>query len=129
MRAYLLDTSIIIDYLRGDASMIALLNNLRGEITSSTICLAELFEGVYRDKNKKQARKIIRDFFTTLSAVYEVNQEVAEKFGELRAELKKEGNVIEDIDIFIAATSIVHDAILVTKNKKHFSRIKNLEIY
>lgn len=129
MRSYLLDTSIIINYLQGKENIVALLDFLDGALSSSYVCLSELYEGVYRAENIEKTEKIVLTFFKTLSAVYSINEKVAKKFGEIRTQLKTKGNVIEDIDIFIAATCLVHDLVLVTGNVKHFSRISSLKVY
>lgn len=128
MKSYLVDTSVIISYLQGKVSIVKLLNDIEGELTSSYICLAELYEGVSRVKNKSAIEKSVMDFFKSLSELYTVDEKVAKQFGEIRAKLKIGGNVIEDIDIFIAATCLVYDLTLITHNMKHFSRINNLKI-
>ena len=128
MKRYLLDTSIIIDYLRGRKQVIQNIDDISGELTSSVLCLAELYEGVNRSENKKAVEEAVIDFFSGLSSVFPVDESVARKFGELRAILKKEGNLIADIDIFIAATCVVHNLTLITQNTKDFSRIKELII-
>jgi predicted nucleic acid-binding protein len=128
MKNYFLDTSVIIDYLRGKEKIVKKINSLNGNLTSSYICLSELFEGVFRSKEKEKIKKIILGFFQSLNTVFTIDEKIAEKFGQLRKELKQKGEIIEDIDIFIAATCIVNNLILVTLNKKHFSRIKQLQI-
>lgn len=127
MRSYFLDTSAIINYLRGKEKTVDLINNLDGKITSSYVCLAELFEGVYFSNNKK-AESIILQFFSGLNTTYGIDNKIARKFGFLRNQLRKNGNIIEDIDIFIASTCLIHDLYLVTLNIRHFSRIKELKI-
>lgn len=128
MIIYFLDTSVIIDYLRGKENSINLVDNLEGELTSSYFCLAELFEGIYRSKNKEKAKEIIINFFSGLHFICNIDQSIAEKFGQLRKDLKTKGSIIEDIDIFIAATCLVNNFTLVTLNHKHFSRIKEIKL-
>lgn len=128
MTSYLLDTSIIINYLQGKDNVVKLLNNIEGELSSSYVCLAELYEGIYRVNNRLEIEKAVTDFFKSLSALYSIDGKVAKQFGEIRAKLKLKGTVIEDIDIFIAATCLVNDLTLITHNTKHFSRINNLKI-
>lgn len=41
---------------------------------------------------------------------------------------RKKGELIEDADLLIAATCIVNDLVLITNNRKHFSRIEGLDI-
>lgn len=42
--------------------------------------------------------------------------------------IEKEGRIISDSDIFIAATAFSNNLILVTNNEAHFGRIENLII-
>lgn len=128
MKSYLLDTSIVISYLQGKDNVVKLLNNIEGELSSSYVCLAELYEGLYRVNNKLEIEKSVTNFFKSLSELYTVDEKVAKQFGEIRAKLKIGGHLIEDIDIFIAATCLVYDLTLITHNVKHFSRISNLEV-
>lgn len=129
MTTYFLDTSIIIDYLRGNPSIINLIDNLKGELTSGYFCLAELFEGVCRSKEKEKHKQIILEFFSGLNFIFGIDGEIAEKFGQIRMKLKSQGKIIEDIDIFIAAICLVNNLTLVTLNSKHFSKVQNLKIY
>ena len=128
MKQILLDTTAIIDYLRGNKEIIDVIDAFDGEINSSYLCLAELYEGVYRSPNSDKVEKRIGSFFSTLSVVYALDREICKTFGCLRSTLNKAGIRIEDIDIFIAATCIAHNASLVTRNIKHFSRIKGLKV-
>jgi len=126
MKSYLLETSFIIDYLKDKNDAVKLLHNVNGRLTSSVICLAELYDGVTRSNNKEQQGKLLNEFFNNLDACYAVEEEVAKKFGELRAKLKNQGNIIEDMDLFIAATCLVYDLTLITFNKRHFAHIEDL---
>ena len=40
----------------------------------------------------------------------------------------KDGNLIEDADILMAAISIVEDLVLITNNTSHFNRVKDLSL-
>jgi predicted nucleic acid-binding protein len=126
MKTYFLDTSIIIDYLRGKKDTVDLINGLKGKLVSSYVCLSELYEGIFRSKDKNVESTILQ-FFSGLSKTYGLNQKIAKEFGYLRKNLKQRGEIIEDLDIMIAATCIVYGLTLVTLNKKHFSRIKGLD--
>jgi len=128
MKKYFIETSVIIDFLRGKSKAIEDIENLEGELTSSFVCLAELYEGIYRVKEKNKAEKSVLSFFTGLSHVYSLDQDIAKNFGQIRAELKREGKVIEDLDILLAATCLAHNLVLVTYNLKHFQRVKGIEV-
>jgi predicted nucleic acid-binding protein len=126
MKKYFLDSSVIIEYLRGNREVIEKIDSLEGHLVSSYLCLAELFEGAYFAKNQEKAKKIITVFFQGLDQIFGIDKEIADVFGGLRNNLRKQGKMIEDIDIFIAATCIVNNLTLFTLNKKHFQRIKEL---
>jgi tRNA(fMet)-specific endonuclease VapC len=49
-------------------------------------------------------------------------------FGDIKADLRKKGLLIEDMDLLIAATAREHDLTLVTNNASHFERIPDLRL-
>lgn len=51
----------------------------------------------------------------------------SEKASGIYVNLRKRGELIQDADIWIAATALVHNLIVVT-NDKHFARIPHLKI-
>ena len=53
---------------------------------------------------------------------------VIAEFGRMKAELEIKGERLDDFDLLIAATASVNGFILVTRNTKHFKRIKGLKI-
>lgn len=129
MKKYFLETSVIIGYLRGDLQAVRLIDSLEGELSSSYVCLAELYEGIFRVKTPEKMEKGVLDFFSGLTIIYGVDQEVARNFGKLRKDLKEKGKMIEDMDILIAATCLAKDLVLATYNTRHFTRIESLQIY
>lgn len=64
---FFVDTSVIIDYLRGKEKAIQLLDSVEGDLTSSFMCLAELYEGVYRSVNREKHELLINNYFGSLS--------------------------------------------------------------
>ena len=128
VNSYLFDTSIIVNIFRGKKEEQKIMEDLEGERTSSFVCLAELYEGVARSQNRQEEENNLVKFFSRLNNVFGIDNEVAKKFGEVRSALKKSGNVIEDMDLLIAATCIAYNQILITHNKKHFLRIPELKI-
>ena len=51
------------------------------------------------------------------------------RFARMRSELRRQGNLIPDFDLLIAATALEHDLILMTRNTRHFARIAGLRLY
>jgi predicted nucleic acid-binding protein len=51
------------------------------------------------------------------------------RFARLRGELRRQGQLIPDPDLLIAATALQHDLTIVTRNVRHFQRIPGLKLY
>jgi tRNA(fMet)-specific endonuclease VapC len=79
---------------------------------------------------KRSAPKFQQGLTALLSdvSVLDLTIEVAQKFGELRAELFDRGQPVASVDVMIAATAIVHELTVVTHNTQHFSRIPGLTV-
>ena len=74
-----------------------------------------------REKHFEDVREI-EDTFESYPIMY------LRKYGELRWMLEKNGQKIGDMDMFIAATALEEDLILVTGNTAHFERIPGLKV-
>ena len=49
-------------------------------------------------------------------------------FGNERARLREDGNLIGDMDLLIGATAICNGLTLLTNNRSHFERLQGLRI-
>ncbi|MFQ5455911.1 MAG: type II toxin-antitoxin system VapC family toxin [Nitrospirota bacterium] len=127
MISYLIDTDWIIDFLKGKEKVVARLNTLIDDgLAISIISLAELYEGIYASNNLEKQIKGLNDFLTGVT-ILGINEEIAKIFGRYRMMLRKEGRLIDNFDLLIAATCLHYDLILVTNNINHFGRIKGLK--
>ena len=125
---YLLDTDICIHWLRGNLSIRERLGAAGSEnVAVSVITLAELRYGADCSNQPERNHQAI-DNFTSAIHVLGIDGGIASKFGEIKANLRREGNLIEDFDLLIAATADVHGLALVTGNLGHFRRISDLQI-
>ena len=59
----------------------------------------------------------------------DLTEQIARKAGQIYTELKRTGNLIDNEDILIGATSLYHGIPLFTSNDKHFNRIPRLQMY
>jgi tRNA(fMet)-specific endonuclease VapC len=122
---YLLDTDTCIALLKKNANVI---NHLRKvgvhNCKISDITLAELYFGAFKSGRQKHFDEVgeIAGLFESYGIYY------LEKYGEIRWTLEQKGLRIGDMDIFIAATALENDLIVVTGNIDHFKRIPNLKI-
>jgi len=121
---YLVDSNVLIDSLRGRPSAVGLLQKLAqsGLVVCSVVTAAEVLAGMRR--NEVEATQEL------LSGMrqYEVTAEIAKLAGSLRNEGLSVGRSLSLLDMFIAATAITHDMILVTYNRKDFP-MPEIELY
>ena len=124
-RGMVIDTSIFIDYLRAKDKTKTRLQNLPDDavIHISSVTLYELHMGATTPQKWVDVKTL-----TESIPVLAFDQEVAEKSAIIYQELKKTNKLIEFRDIFIAATALVHHLPVVTRNAKHFNRIKALTV-
>ena len=122
---FLLDTCVCIALLKKSPSIIQRLREVgTSNCRISDITLAELYFGAFKSGKEKHFNDVseISKLFEKLPIQY------TRKYGEIRWELEKQGLRIGDMDMFIAATALEEDLILVTGNIKHFERIPGLKI-
>jgi tRNA(fMet)-specific endonuclease VapC len=98
-----------------------------GQLYISVITYAELIYGVEHSSSKKINRPIVDDFVRHLSII-SWDKEAAEHYGNIRAVLQADGNIIGSMDMMIAAHARSQKMILVTNNEKHFKRILKLKV-
>ncbi|MBV5327254.1 MAG: type II toxin-antitoxin system VapC family toxin [Chlorobium sp.] len=97
------------------------------QLCISVITYAELIYGVEHSSSKKINRPIIDDFIRHLN-ILPWEKEAAEHYGNIRAFLRAEGNIIGSMDMMIAAHARSQKMILVTNNDKHFKRVPKLKV-
>jgi tRNA(fMet)-specific endonuclease VapC len=125
---YLLDTDTCVFWLRGRPSVYEHLQAVGPEaVALSIMTVAELRYGAECSDRVSSNHNAIDDFIAPLS-VLDIDLETARAFGKVKAELRRSGALIEDIDLLIAATACSHDLILVTNNQDHFGRVPGLRL-
>ena len=125
---YLIDTDWVADYLAGRQEAFRLFSGFRrDEISVSLMTSGEIYEGVYYSRDPRGSQRTLRNFLRWVS-VAPISRSVMQGFARIRGDLRSRGQLIGDPDILIAATAIQHDAILVTRNIRHYGRIPELKL-
>lgn len=118
----LIDTDVLIDYLRDQPEAVTYLEALASPLLISAITVAELYAGV-REGNE---RTLLTEFIGTFEIV-PVNEEIAVAGGLYRRNYgKSHGLGINDA--LIAATAVLSNAELVTLNRKHFPMLSSVTV-
>lgn len=125
---YCLDTDILIEYFRGSEPIKRKIESLPDEdsVGLSWFTFYEFFKGIFIS-GKLFEEKFLQGL-TRTCAILEASYEAARLGGEIYATLKKQGKLINDADILIASIVKANNAVLVTNNEEHFSRVQGLKI-
>jgi tRNA(fMet)-specific endonuclease VapC len=126
---YLIDSDVVAGYLKGQDSARILLEPLFPDgLAISIITYAEVYEGVYYGRDRRRHEQGFRAFLRAVAVLY-LTQVVARRYAVLRGRLRQQGQLIDQPDLFIAATALQHDLILVTRNRQHFERVPGLQLH
>ena len=125
MKRILVDSDVIIDYLRIKLGLLDKLFVLQKEGTVelfiSGITVIEVYSGLSADRMEKEIDQLINCF-----GVVDLDKNLGKKAGEIRRSL---GNKVRLGDLIIGATAIALKAGLATRNKKHFEQIPGLKFW
>jgi len=116
----LLDTDVLVDFLRGHAKAVAFVNADSGRIILSSIVVAELYAGV-----KGDAEQAALDDFVSLFRVVPLSAEIAKAGGLYKRDYGKSHGVGLG-DAILAATAEAENAELKTLNTKHYPMLKSI---
>ena len=126
--AYLIDTDWTIDYLTGVAQTVARVDQLRpAGVALSIISVAELYEGAFNARDPSTSGRALQRFIDSVE-VLGLDDDVCRLFARERGRLRASGAIIGDFDILIGATAIRHGLIVLTNNRRHFSRLQGIEL-
>jgi tRNA(fMet)-specific endonuclease VapC len=126
---YLLDTDWAIQALGHREPAARTMELLAGSrIHVSLITIGELYDKAFVTVNPRAQLMSFRQFLLPYN-VLNLSDEIMERFAEIRAFLRRRGQLIADFDLLIAATAMHHDLTLLTFNLRHFQRIPDLKIY
>jgi predicted nucleic acid-binding protein len=117
MAKYLLDTTVLIDYLAGRPKVVDLVKKLAREGHSLGVCcinIAELYSGLKAEK-RPQADRLIDSLL-----YFEVAREISKLAGNYRCAFAQQGITLSTADTIVAGTAVANEAILITANKKDY---------
>jgi predicted nucleic acid-binding protein len=117
----LIDTDIVIDFLRGDRQALAYFKSISDRICFSAITVAEIYSGV---KGKKEESEVERLF--SIYPVFAATDKIAREAGRFVKQYWPSHSV-EIPDAIIAATCLLSGLELKTFNIKHYPMFKDLK--
>lgn len=119
----LIDTDVLIWYLRGDENALSLLLNIQ-EFCISSITYMELVQGMKDKRELKILQKTLKQW--NVKTIY-VNEEISAK-ALFYVEEHFLSHSMQLADAMIAATCSSYGMDLITANDKHYKVVKDLSI-
>jgi tRNA(fMet)-specific endonuclease VapC len=128
MLKYMLDTNIVIYVLkRRPLEMLEIFNRHAGQVCLSAITHAELLHGAEKSVKPEHNIRMVEDFISRVE-VLEYGSKAASHYGEIRANLERNGTPIGVNDLHIAGHARCEGLTLVTNNLREFERVEALRL-
>jgi len=121
----LLDTSIVVDYLRQDAGLHERIDQV-DDVYLPLVVLGELLYGVHKSNQPAKALVQVQEFHRGCIVLLP-DEKTADLYGEIKAELSALGRKIPENDVWIAAVARQQGYPLATRDR-HFSFVSGLNI-
>lgn len=119
------DSDVLIDFLRGKEPMASRIENeLKQGLATTAISAFELWAGSIDSARKARA---IEDLFGAMQII-PLDAEDARQAAEIKRDLDRRGKPIGMADCLIAGVCIRHKAALLTRDREHFSRVRQLSL-
>ena len=125
-----LDTSVLIDNLRGKKQTVEFIRRLEqaGTALSTTAVNSfELYYGAYRSKKREKNLAATKSLLARL-VLLDLTDESSQEAGRILALLEEEGDLIGFRDALIAAIARTYKMPLATRDTEHFSRVPDLHV-
>ncbi len=125
--SFLVDTDICSAHLRNTKNVSRRFLQHSGQLSISVVSLGELYTWTKRQESSPRHQQGLTALLSDMT-VLDVDHAVAQRFGEIRAQLLDRGQPVAGMDLLIAATALVHDLTMVTHNTRHFDNIPGLTL-
>jgi tRNA(fMet)-specific endonuclease VapC len=126
---YLLDTNTCIELLNQANGPVhtRFLSHHPNVLKLCSIVKAELLYGARHSQRVEGNLVLLQRFFDPLESL-PFDDQCAEYYGIIRADLMSQGTPIGPNDLMIAATARRYDMVLITHNTREFSRVAGLRL-
>lgn len=125
----LLDTSVCVPLINRDEPALGrkLLANEPGSVVLCSVVRAELEFGARNSAHVASNLDRVTRFCAQFES-FSFDDDAAVHYGQVRAQLRREGALIGANDLLIAATALANELVLVTRNVREFRRVPGLSV-
>ena len=128
---YVLDTNTFSALMKGEAAVVDRLASAgRANVGVPQPVLAEIAYGIARlPASRRRATLTTRaDLLGRELARVAWTDAVSQAFGQIKAALERQGTRLEDMDVAVAAHALATDAIFVTADGNHMTRVHGVTV-
>ena len=120
------DTDVLIDFLAGVDPVAKEISGLlqEGRLTTTVISRFELMAGAKTHSQQKIAHDLL-----DLLPTFALDSQATDRAAMIQRTLEAQGSPIGMADSLIAGITLIHDARLFTRNRKHFDRVSDLKLF
>lgn len=126
---YLLDTNIVSYWMRGHQPLLERIkSHSPKDLSITAITLAEIYYGIEKSAVKKKERRSKIEQIRSILEIHLFDEAAAAKYGIIRTQLEKTGQVISERDLQIASIAMANRLCVVTHNTSEFNRVEKLKV-
>ncbi|HLE74592.1 MAG TPA: type II toxin-antitoxin system VapC family toxin [Candidatus Bathyarchaeia archaeon] len=126
-----MDTDVLIDYLRKPSNevkhVMESVYERKVSACTTSVNAFEIWSGAHLAPKKAELVRDTEDFFGQLEVV-NFNYESSVEAGRVLADLRRRGEAIEIRDLFVGCICKMSGMPLITRNLKHYRRVRGLKV-
>jgi tRNA(fMet)-specific endonuclease VapC len=123
---FLPDTNACSNFMRGHSALVTRWLDAAPSVRLSAIVIAELEHGAVKAGSARQRARLDELVATLPNESFSAADAI--RFGKLRTELERRGEIIGPYDLLIAAQALRLGATVVTHNVREFERVPGLKV-
>lgn len=124
-----LDSDCIIDFLKGKREAVQAVAKYKDELATTEINAFEVYFGIYQKPIMSEKEEKSANYLFSSIQVLAFDEDCSKSGAKILTSLIKEGKMIDQNDALIAAILSKNRVnSIMTKNEKHYSRIKGLNV-
>ena len=131
-RQYLLDTSILIEFVHGNGKVIERIKQVGFDrCMISVVSLQELYFGAYKAKsvrNEYYEQELVRINMLRRRFMVLPLPEEADGYGQIKESLQRTGKLVDEFDMLIGGQALAENLTVITDNVRHFERFPGIRV-
>ncbi|MBS1263370.1 MAG: hypothetical protein MAG715_00546 [Methanonatronarchaeales archaeon] len=127
--AVIVDTDVLIDFLRGRGEGVDLLEEHRADnaVETTDVNVFELYHGAYGSREREANLVRLKGFLNRVTS-HSTSEDSMELAGRIAADLDDRGEPVGVRDVLIGSIALIENRPVLTRSREHFERVERLEL-